>query len=272
MGGLLCGASLHPVLGQAGPEDPDSDHGPAYPVCGPRSKARPTNWTGTVSPSQSPCFWDVDRKEEGLGGARSLPAGGALWLPGARPSSWADLAPLGSPAINSCAVGNGGCQHNCVQLTVTQHRCRCRPEFQLQEDGKRCVRECHQRREGEGQGWDSHWDPRSARTHRPARETHSLSPSLPCCWCWRGASGTAGAPSAAERLWGIVQPLQAPGRKPVRLCSGVTHLRGAGSSGRGYGGEKEGHPACPPVLRPTLGLAWARGTPALALGGCPGPV
>lgn len=47
-----------------------------------------------------------------------------------------------SPAINSCALGNGGCQHDCVQLTVTRHRCQCRPEFQLQEDGKRCVREC----------------------------------------------------------------------------------------------------------------------------------
>lgn len=51
-------------------------------------------------------------------------------------------APLHVPAINSCAMGNGGCQHDCVQLTVTQHRCQCRPEFQLQEDGKRCVREC----------------------------------------------------------------------------------------------------------------------------------
>lgn len=39
-------------------------------------------------------------------------------------------------------MGNGGCQHDCVQLTGTRHRCRCRPEFQLQEDGKRCVREC----------------------------------------------------------------------------------------------------------------------------------
>ncbi|KAF5917599.1 hypothetical protein HPG69_008902 [Diceros bicornis minor] len=38
-------------------------------------------------------------------------------------------------------MGNGGCQHHCVQLTVTQHRCQCRPEFQLQEDGRRCVRE-----------------------------------------------------------------------------------------------------------------------------------
>ena len=150
--------------------------------------------------------------------AWSLPAGGALCLPGARPSSWADLAPLGSPAINSCAVGNGGCQHNCIQLTVTQHRCQCRPEFQLQEDGKRCTRECAtSRREGEDQGWDSHWVPRSPRTHGPAREPRSLSPALLGCWCWRGASGAAAAPLAAERLWGIAQPLRAPGRKPVRL-------------------------------------------------------
>lgn len=63
-------------------------------------------------------------------------------LPGG-PSSPADPAPLGSPAIHSCTVGNGGCQHHCIQLTVSQHRCQCRPEFQLQEDGKRCVRECH---------------------------------------------------------------------------------------------------------------------------------
>uniref|UniRef100_G3UFY6 EGF-like domain-containing protein n=1 Tax=Loxodonta africana TaxID=9785 RepID=G3UFY6_LOXAF len=42
--------------------------------------------------------------------------------------------------INSCALGNGGCQHDCIQLTVMRHRCQCRPEYQLQEDGKRCVR------------------------------------------------------------------------------------------------------------------------------------
>lgn len=45
-----------------------------------------------------------------------------------------------SSAISSCTLGNGGCQHLCIQLTVTQHRCQCQPQYQLQEDGRRCVR------------------------------------------------------------------------------------------------------------------------------------
>ncbi|KAG8505462.1 Multiple epidermal growth factor-like domains protein 6 [Galemys pyrenaicus] len=45
-----------------------------------------------------------------------------------------------SPAITSCSVGNGGCQHQCVQATAAQHHCRCRPDFQLQEDGRSCMR------------------------------------------------------------------------------------------------------------------------------------
>lgn len=82
---VLCSASLHSVLGQAGPEDSDSDHGPVCPVCGPRNKARPSTWTGAALPSQSPCFWDADRKEGGARRCQKLPAGGAPSLPGVEP-------------------------------------------------------------------------------------------------------------------------------------------------------------------------------------------
>ena len=89
--GVLCSASLHPVLGQAGPEDPDLDHGPVCPMCGPRNKARPATWTGAVLPSQRPCFWDADRKDGGARRCQKLPAGGALSLPGVEPFGWAVL-------------------------------------------------------------------------------------------------------------------------------------------------------------------------------------
>ncbi|KAJ8780647.1 hypothetical protein J1605_000690 [Eschrichtius robustus] len=65
---------------------------------------------------------------------------GSVALPSAVPTAAGRSGDCVRSAINSCAVGNGGCQHNCIQLTVTQHRCQCRPEFQLQEDGKRCTR------------------------------------------------------------------------------------------------------------------------------------
>lgn len=106
------------------------------------------------------------------------------WGPSAGPSSWGDLTPLGSPAINSCAVGNGGCQHNCIQLTVTQHRCQCRPEFQLQEDGRRCVRECPGGG-GRGLGLGLPLGP-------PARSPHSLRPARRSCSPSPLATGAAG--------------------------------------------------------------------------------
>ncbi|XP_013928577.1 PREDICTED: multiple epidermal growth factor-like domains protein 6 [Thamnophis sirtalis] len=43
------------------------------------------------------------------------------------------------PAGNPCAINNGGCEHDCVQLTFSHHRCQCRPNYQLKEDGKHCV-------------------------------------------------------------------------------------------------------------------------------------
>ena len=42
-------------------------------------------------------------------------------------------------AVNTCALNNGGCEHDCVQVTPAQHRCQCRHNYQLREDGKRCV-------------------------------------------------------------------------------------------------------------------------------------
>lgn len=42
-------------------------------------------------------------------------------------------------ALNSCALNNGGCEHDCVQVTLAQHRCQCRHNHQLHQDGKRCV-------------------------------------------------------------------------------------------------------------------------------------
>lgn len=50
--------------------------------------------------------------------------------------------PTPEPALNSCAVNNGGCEHDCVQLTANQHQCRCRRLHRLREDGRRCACEC----------------------------------------------------------------------------------------------------------------------------------
>lgn len=46
-------------------------------------------------------------------------------------------------AINTCSVDNGGCEHDCVQLTLSQHRCRCWHNYQLKEDGKHCIGEAY---------------------------------------------------------------------------------------------------------------------------------
>ncbi|KAL7978602.1 hypothetical protein Chor_005584 [Crotalus horridus] len=47
---------------------------------------------------------------------------------------WTDGA-----SSNPCAINNGGCEHDCVQLSFSQHRCQCRPNYQLKEDGRHCV-------------------------------------------------------------------------------------------------------------------------------------
>lgn len=52
-----------------------------------------------------------------------------------------NLVSLCLAALNSCALNNGGCEHDCVQVTLAQHRCQCHHNHELHEDGKRCVRE-----------------------------------------------------------------------------------------------------------------------------------
>lgn len=49
------------------------------------------------------------------------------------------LVSLFLSALNSCALNNGGCEHDCVQVTLAQHRCQCWHNHQLHEDGKRCI-------------------------------------------------------------------------------------------------------------------------------------
>lgn len=40
--------------------------------------------------------------------------------------------------IHSCSVGNGGCEHFCVQQTAGHLQCRCRLGYRLDGDGKHC--------------------------------------------------------------------------------------------------------------------------------------
>ena len=116
-----------------------------------------------------------------------------------------------SPAINSCALGNGGCQHECVQLTVTQHRCQCRPEFQLQEDGKRCVRECpcaacpQESPLGPSYPTQPQTHPGTLKPKPRAGAGIDIGfTSLLGCWGWTRASGEAGPPWLPRRVLGIV--------------------------------------------------------------------
>lgn len=226
----------------------ENDHRPVYPAGGLRSKARPVNWTGTVSPSQSHCSWG--RGGGGTGRSRGLEGPCGSWrvleevaerLPGG-PSSPADPAPLGSPAIHSCTVGNGGCQHHCIQLTVSQHRCQCRPEFQLQEDGKRCVRECHSPWAGGGRaGQGPPRGPRCRHMHRPTQGPRNVSP---------GHRFTAGAehPSllAVEAGWGHSGGGGAVGHRPApagsAMGSSAAHRKLGGGMGRKRKGLLRGPP------------------------------
>lgn len=43
-----------------------------------------------------------------------------------------------SPAVNSCSVKNGGCEHRCVDLGNEQYRCECHRDYQLKRDAKHC--------------------------------------------------------------------------------------------------------------------------------------
>ncbi len=42
------------------------------------------------------------------------------------------------PAVNSCSVKNGGCEHRCVDLGNEKYKCECRSNYQLKRDGKHC--------------------------------------------------------------------------------------------------------------------------------------
>lgn len=154
-------------------------------------------------PLKAPASGTQTGRREGLRGARSflqeVLRACLGWSPLVEPSSWGDLTPLGSPAINSCTVGNGGCQHNCVQLTVTQHRCQCRPEFQLQEDGRRCVRECP-RGEGRGSGLAFHWDPRPV-LYAPSDLPGDHAAQVPPCLASGVAGGSEGSGPCRRPWW-----------------------------------------------------------------------
>ncbi|KAG9352925.1 hypothetical protein JZ751_017501 [Albula glossodonta] len=45
-------------------------------------------------------------------------------------------------SVQSCGVSNGGCEQVCVQLNPAQFQCRCRHNYELAQDGKRCTCEC----------------------------------------------------------------------------------------------------------------------------------
>lgn len=223
VGGLLFSVSTPDPLGLEGPEmDPVLST-----LCVWRGKARPTDQTEQCHAPKVPAS-DRDGKEEGPAGGGGLSPPCAGRGPSLRAVLLGSPEPLHvSPAINSCAVGNGGCQHDCVQLTVTQHRCQCRPEFRLQEDGKHCVREC----EPSGAGDPVLHAPTGLPRDPAARPDGWDIP--PCMAGWEGALWGA-APFAAERWWACY-PSGHLG-KPGRLCSGVAHLWGAGRAGEGHGG------------------------------------
>ncbi|KAH8382769.1 hypothetical protein KR009_005155 [Drosophila setifemur] len=46
--------------------------------------------------------------------------------------------PAGKCGVNECALQNGGCMHNCVDLAVG-HRCECRDGYKLAADKRTCV-------------------------------------------------------------------------------------------------------------------------------------
>lgn len=45
-------------------------------------------------------------------------------------------------AVLSCAISNGGCEQECVQLSQAHFQCRCRHNYQLTADGKHCKCKC----------------------------------------------------------------------------------------------------------------------------------
>lgn len=77
-------------------------------------------------------------------------------------------------AVHSCGVGNGGCEHFCVQKTAGHFQCRCRPGHRLDVDGKHC--KCESDRTDVG---PSHEHYRFL-TFR----THLRSQFLSSCWQW----------------------------------------------------------------------------------------
>lgn len=133
-----------------------------------------------------------------------------------------NLVSLCLAALNSCALNNGGCEHDCVQVTLAQHRCQCRHNHQLHEDGKRCVRESLG-------GWGaiaSSWEPRDGDAQMSDRSDWGISSKNSVCFVVMDVScGFFQGMGRAGGVW----PTK------MKLCEGAGCCESGGTAERGSG-------------------------------------